>query len=509
MSFVRPILPWTALVVLLAGSAPSAARAAEEGTIEPVEELEHVPDDEAAAPLPSEEPGQESAPEGAESGPMYVLEGIEVEGNHKTSDSTILFFVHLEEGQTFSPVDERLEKDRYTLLATGWFSDVSFSLEKGAEHGHVVLVIEVVERSTFVIRDLALGFTHVTPYGGISVADYNFLGRGMNLGGGVVVGDPHLGFDVRFTHPFIFHSRFSLGLRFTWLKGVDWLGFDDVVAVWEGASEPRSLARVETLRRGGTLSLGFDIIPQFSIGLRYRLEVVDATMPVAASHTRGGMTQPVDFGLLRGRSYLSIVSGVFEYDSRDDPFLPSRGFLIGLSAEISTPLFGSSYSFTKFTFDYDHFFELPWKHVMHVELCAGLIAGSAPFFERFYLGDYTDFIPDRVMGLAFDHRRSLDLFRTTIGAMRYEDIVASLELEYAIPLYRSGSGVYGVDFFFSFGLFTLSRARDLHVTGERRGDVSAFPLDLTANLGFRLDTVAGYFELSLANMMALVPLEGG
>ncbi len=446
--------------------------------------------------------------EAGPAGPLYVLEKIVIEGNRKTTDSTILFFMHIEVGETFSPQDAALEMDRYTLLATGWFSEVDFSLEKGSEHGHVVLVIEVVERSTLVIRDLALGVTHITPYGGISVADYNFLGRGLSLGGGVVVGSPHMGFDLSFTHPFIFHSRFSVGLRLLWIQGVDWLGFDDVVAVWPGAADPLSIAKVTYMRRGGVLGLGFDILPQFSLGLRYRFEVVDASMPVAASNQRNGMTETIDFGLLPGRSFLSTISGVFEYDSRDDPFLPSRGLKVAFSAEISTPLLGSAYSFTKFEVGYDHLFRLPWKHVLNLTFFAGLIAGHAPFFERFYLGDFTDFIPDRVMGMAFDHRQSPNVFSTSISAMRYEDIAAKLALSYAIPLYRSQSGVYGVDFFFSFGLYTLARAKDLHISGEGRQQVSAFPLDLTADLGFRVDTVAGYFEFSLANMMALVPLKG-
>lgn len=488
-----------AAALALAAPGPSAAQQDEDqdGPADAQEEPE------------GQDGAQTSGPDAQDdAGPMYVLEDIELEGNHKTADSTILFFVDLDVGETFSPHDERLEKNRYTLLATGWFSSVEFSLKKGELRDHVILVIRVQERSTFVIRDLTAGITHITPFGGISVADYNFLGRGINLGGGVVVGSPHLGFDLRFTHPFIFHSRFSLGLQAYYLKGNDWMGFDDVVAVWPGSEDPLSVARVGYVRRGGVLSLGFDIIPQFSLGLLYRLEVVDGSMPVAASHRRNGMTEAIDFGLLSGRSFISTITGLFEYDSRNEPFLPSKGLRITLSAEISSPLFGSSYSFTKFTAEYNHYFRLPWKHVLKVNVFAGLIAGDAPFFERFYLGDFTDFIPGRVMGMAFDHRQSPNVFNTSIESMRYEDIAARLELEYAVPLYRSDSGVYGVDFFFSFGLFSLARARDLHLTGEGQQEKSPFPIDLTSNIGFRVDTVAGYFELSLANIMGLVPLKG-
>jgi outer membrane protein assembly factor BamA len=442
-------------------------------------------------------------------GPVYVLEKIEIEGNDKTADATILFFVHLKEGQTFSPGDGRLEKSKYSLLATGYFSDVDLVLEKGTERGLVVLVIRVVERSTFVFRDLALGFSDITGYGGLSVADYNFLGRGINLGGSLVVGDPHLGVDLHFKHPFIFRSRFSFGLGGYWLSGNDYMGYDNVVAVWPGLTDPQTrFARVSYLRRGGRLSLDFNLVPQLSLGLEVRFEVVDSTLPVAASHSRGSKTEPIDFGLLPGRSFISSIAGVIGYDSRNDPFLPTRGLKLALLAQFSSPIIGSSYSYTKFVFAYDQLFRLPWQHSIRLGFMAGIIAGHAPFFERFYIGDLSDFISRRVLGMAFEHRRSPNLFHTSIKHMRYEDIAAKLSFEYIMSLYRHAKGVYGVDFFVSFGLLTLARAKDLRLSRDAYENVSPFPLDLTANVGFRMDTGVGYFEISLSNLLGLVPLKG-
>ncbi|MBW2261124.1 MAG: BamA/TamA family outer membrane protein [Deltaproteobacteria bacterium] len=448
-------------------------------------------------------------PEEELQGPVYVLESIEIRGNQKTSDATVLFFVQMSEGESFSPGDGRLEKSKYALLATGYFSDVELSLEKGSERGDVVLVITLVERSTFVFRDLVLGFSDITAYGGLSVADYNFLGRGIDLGGGLVVSDSHLGVDIHFRHPFIFHSRFSFGIHGYWLQGNDYMGYDDVIAMWPGMSEPQTrFARVSYLRRGGALELDFELVPQLTLGLEVRFEVVDATMPTAASHQVGGTTEPIDFGLLPGRSFISCISGVIGYDSRNDPFLPTRGLKLALTAEFSSPIIGSSYSYTKFVFTYDQLFRLPWNHSIRIGFLAGIIAGHAPFFERFYIGDLSDFIAQRVLGMAFEHRRSPNVFGTSIKDMRYEDIVGKLSLEYVISLYRHKRGVYGVDFFFSLGLFTLARARDLKIARDKYDEVSPFPLDLTSNIGFRMDTGIGYFEISVSNLLGLVPLRG-
>jgi outer membrane protein assembly factor BamA len=442
-------------------------------------------------------------------GPVYTLEKIVVEGNSKTSDGTILFFVLVEEGETFEPDDGRLENTKYQLLATGYFSDVDLELEKGSERGLVVLVITVVERSTFVLRDLVLGFSDLTAYGGLSAADYNFLGRGIDLGGSLVVGDPHLGVDLRFKHPFIFRSRFSLGLGGWWLSGNDYMGYDSVVSVTKGLSDPQTrFARVGYLRRGGSLSLGFELVPQLSLGLEYRFEAVEASLPVAASHKRGGVTEPIDFGLLPGRSFISSITGVISYDSRNDPFLPTSGLMMSLTAEFSSPIIGSSYSFTKFVFTYDQLFRFPFKHSLRLSFLAGIVAGHAPFFERFYIGDFSDFIARRVLGMAFEHRRSPNFLHTSIKDARYEDIAAKLSVEYIVTLYRHKKGVYGVDFFLSAGLFVLARAKDLRLARETYENVFPYPLDLTANIGFRMDTGIGYFEISLANLLGLVPLEG-
>jgi len=442
-------------------------------------------------------------------GPVYFLEKIEIKGNHKTSRSTILFFVHIKRGQTFSPDDERIEKSRYALLASGYFSEVDLSLAKGSEKGRVVLVITVVERSTLVLRDVVIGVSDLMTYGGLSVADYNFLGRGINLGGSLVVGDPHLGIDLRFRHPFIFKSRFSFGLGGYWLSGNDYMGYDNVHAVSPGITDPRTrFARVSYLRRGGNLDLDFELVPQLSLGLELRFEAVDSSFPIAASHTRGGVTEPIDFGLLPGRSFLASISGIIAYDSRNDPFLPTSGLRIALSTEFSSPIIGSSYSFTKFIFTYDQFFRLPWGHSLGLSFLAGFIAGHAPFFERFYIGDFSDFIANRVLEMAFEHRRSPNLLGTSIKDARYEDIAAKLAFEYVIPLYRHRKGIYGVDFFFSFGLFTLARAKDLKLARDTYENVAPVPIDLTTNLGFRMDTGIGYFEISLANLLGLVPLRG-
>ena len=76
---------------------------------------------------------------------------------------------------------------RYRLLALGYFLDVRLSVTRGASRGGVVLVVEVEERGTIVINELFPSTSAATAFwGGADVSETNFLGRGINLGGGFV-----------------------------------------------------------------------------------------------------------------------------------------------------------------------------------------------------------------------------------------------------------------------------------------------------------------------------------
>jgi outer membrane protein insertion porin family len=440
--------------------------------------------------------------------PRYTLERIVIEGNTKTTDKTILFFIPLKKGQSFSPDSLELAKSRGRLLATGWFSDVVFTLQKGSKKGDVVLRIKVEERSTLLISNLILGVSKITSYGGLEITEHNFLGRGLSLSGSFVVGNPYRGFKAEFADPSILSSPFSVGMAFYYTSGIDYLGSDDVVAVYADSEQATTgPARIDYKRIGGSFKGAVTLFKALTLTLKYRFEFIEAILPIAAASTRGGVTEPLDFGLISGKSYISTLSALLSFDTRNDPFLPSGGINLNIGIEISNTLFGSTYNYSKYTLSLDWFKKLPWGHVIRLGFIGGLITGNAPLFEKFYIGDLSDFIPDRVLGMAFDKRSSFNLLRTSINAMRYESIAAKLLAEYIIPLYRKKKAIYGIDFFFSLGLFMLASPEDFSVPPAGYKDVSPAPIDLTANMGFRLDTSAGYFDISVGTLLNLIPIE--
>jgi hypothetical protein len=107
--------------------------------------------------------------------------------------------------------------------------------------------------------------------------------------------------------------------------------------------------------------------------------------------------------------------------------------------------------------------------------------------------------------LAFDDRPAPNFLGTSIAEIRYGDYSASINTEYRIPLYRGRRSVLGIDLFGRFGVFGLASDRDLERPPNNRRGLSTVPIDLTAGLGFRMDTTLGGFAFSFSNVLGFIP----
>ncbi|HEY8079855.1 MAG TPA: BamA/TamA family outer membrane protein, partial [Labilithrix sp.] len=238
----------------------------------------------------------------------------------------------------------------------------------------------------------------------------------------------------------------------------------------------------------------------------YRLEKIDASLPLAASHRRGLDVEPIDFFLDNGSSVLSTVSATLVHDTRDEPFLPTRGWHVLALAEASLSPLGSDYKYGKLVLRSSRWIPLPWDHVLRIEGILGGIFGNAPLFEKFYVGDYTDLRPHRALDLAFDRRAAPNFLSTDIAEVRYGDYAARLNFEYRIPLYRGTKTVYGVDFFGSVGAYAVAEERDISTPARGYTGFGKVPMDLTFNFGFRADTAVGGFAIGIANLVGFIPI---
>lgn len=450
-------------------------------------------------------------------GLRYVLEGIEVRGNTTTLARVILRFVPFQRGAVLDVDDKELQLTRFRLLGTGFFRDVQLSLRRGTQRGHVVLVVDVVERNTIIVNDLWLGLSAdaepngqarpLTAFGGVDVSEQNLAGTGVALGGAIALADRQLALRTRISDPSFLRSSWTAEAQLLYNNAKDFFGNRDVLVDDPTQKVAQDFAVVSYRRFGGLIGGGHEL---GSVATRafldYRLEKIDASLPLAASHKRGLDIEPIDFDLPPGSSILSTLSATLVHDTRDEPFLPTKGWHVLGLAEVSLTPFGSDYPYTKLVLRGSRWMPLPWDHVLRLEGILGTVFGDAPLFEKFYVGDYTDLRPHRALDLAFDRRAAPNFFNTAIAEVRYGDHAARLNAEYRIPLYRGRKSIYGVDLFGSVGLYAVANRKDIERPARGYSGFQQIPVDLTFNLGLRADTAAGGLALGIANFLGFIPI---
>jgi outer membrane protein assembly factor BamA len=453
-------------------------------------------------------------------GLRYVLEGVEIRGNTSTLAHVIQRFVPFRAGDTLDVDDKELLLTRFRLLSTGFFRDVQLSLRRGTRRGYVILQVDVVERNTIVVNDLWLGLSAdaepngrarpLTAYGGIDVSETNLAGTGVALGGAIALADRQLALRTRISDPDFVRTGWAAEAQLLFNNAKDFFGNRDVLVDDPTQKVAQDYAVVGYQRFGGLVGVGHELGSVATrLFLDYRIEKIDAALPVAASHLRGLDVEPIDFYLRPGSSVLSTVSATLVYDTRDEPFLPTRGWhVLGLAEASLTPL-GSDYPYTKLVLRASRWIPVAWDHVLRIEGVFGGVFGDAPLYEKFYVGDYTDLRPHRALDLAFDRRAAPNFLNTSIAEVRYGDYAARVTAEYRIPLYRGRKSIYGVDLFGSGGFYAVADGRD--ITSPARGyhGFSKVPVDLTFNLGLKADTAAGGFSIGLANLIGFIPTRSG
>jgi outer membrane protein assembly factor BamA len=452
-------------------------------------------------------------------GLRYTLEGVEIRGNTTTLARVILRYVPYRPGDTLDVGDKEIELTRYRLLGTGFFREVNLSLRRGSRRGNVILVVSVVERNTITVNNVWLGLATdanpdgstrpITAYGGLDVSENNLAGTGIALGGALVVADNQLGLRARVADHAFLGTAWTLEAQFLYNHAEDFFGNKDVLIDDPTQQVLQDYAVVQYDRFGGSLGAGHDLGLSTQIFLNYRLEGLNATLPVAASDHRGNDIEPIDFYILPGSSILSTLSATVRYDTRDEPVLTTGGDVVSAVVDASLTPLGSDYPYAKVQLRAQHFHRLPWGHVLRLDAFAGGIFGTAPLFEKFYVGDFSDLLPDRALDLNFDRRTAPNYFNTDISLVRYGQYAAELNAEYRVPIYHGTRSIYGVDLFASAGLYGDCNAQDLTNPAAGYTGFATVPIDLTFNLGLRADTAFGGVVLGLSNFIGLLPLSGG
>ncbi len=455
----------------------------------------------------------------------YVLEGIVVIGNERTTARTVRKFVPLKQGDFLDPESPELVETEWRLMGTGWFGSVEIRLERGAQRGYVVLVVQVKERNTVVIEQLVAGLSEgvrnttdsgrtLFPWLGFKVTETNLAGAGIRLSGTTLLSEFQQGGRVDLRYPKLIKSAYGLRFATFFLNGREFYGNNPLVSVPCGLPTCPGTSIVANAvvryRRGGfMIGTGRDITPKLRYSLDWVGDIVSVlNRPEAASEQRGNDIAPINFAIQDGRSFVSSLRFALTFDKRDDPGITKEGVLFRGVITAGTRFLGSDYDFLQLEAWVRRWWRLPWKHTIRLGAFGGAAFGNTPFFYLFHVSDLSDLIPSRFLEMQLDARPPPNLLGTSVENNQLGELAWRIDLGYDIPVYERvrDHGLREINLYTLIGIYGLADLRDPRTGLNGYSGFSRFPLDLTFDFGFRFDTRVGVFQVGFSTLVGFIRL---
>jgi outer membrane protein insertion porin family len=296
-------------------------------------------------------------------GPRAYIERIEIVGNTRTLDEVIRRELRLYEGDAYNRI--LVDRGRRRLVALDFFEKIDMKEEQGSASDRIVLIVEVVEKSTGSLN-LSIGYsTSEGVIGAIGLTERNLLGRGQNVRLNTQLSFKRQQIDFGFTEPYFLGMPLSAG-------------FD----LFATRSDDSDTSSYKSSRLGGALRTGFRIDEYQSVSLRYSLTRRD----LEVDEDERASPAILD---AEGVSWKSAITGAYVYDDLDNPIRPTKGFrfksqieIAGLGGDVYyASIDNSAYYFTPLMFD---------GIILKLEGNAGhmlpLTSDDIPIQDRFFKG---------------------------------------------------------------------------------------------------------------------------
>jgi outer membrane protein insertion porin family len=428
---------------------------------------------------------------------QFFVNRINFTGNTKTRDKVMRREFILEEGRVFS--SGWLDASVLRLNQLGFFDKIEekdYEVKPDDKTGLVDVNVKVKEKS-----QRSIGFTGGVSgisgsFLGINYSDNNFFGRGETLELSITGGTRTTDFVVSFTEPYLFDSKWSLGLslynqRYRY-DTYSAFGMTDL------SGQPTELFTQKTT--GTTLSLNRRLgFSHWSFGGSYTYQRI-GIKNVAAGFETYALGQFVGFaptsdpyaalnGIIR-----SEITPMLSYNSTNSYFNPTRGTSMNLSVAVSGGSLGGDFSMIRPTVEVRHFFPDKWlthgRNVFGFHLLGQYIQSynnsSVPFFDRFFIGGENTirgFDIRSISPLAISSTPQYDSngmpvidLKTGLPSVTRNiipvggDTVGVFNFEYRIPI----AGPLSVAAFYDLGMARVTRKQSL-------GDFGASSIDLVGS----------------------------
>jgi outer membrane protein insertion porin family len=295
-------------------------------------------------------------------GPKTYVERIEIRGNTRTRDYVIRREFDVSEGDAFNQV--MIQRAKRRLEALNFFETVEVSTAPGSEADQVVLVVDVVDKST---GEFSVGAGYTT--GGDSpgpqiegaITERNFLGRGQFIKFSAGGGENSRDFQFSFTEPYFLGRRIAAG-------------FD----IYQ---RQREYDDYESETLGGSIRFGLPITENLSTQIAYNLSREEYTLddncePLQPGDPGFPNDNPCNVSLaiidaVDDSPWIkSSVSGAINYSTIDDTKNPHSGIFANITTEVAG--LGGDAQFVKLTTRASYY------HTLSEELdIVGIVFGGA------------------------------------------------------------------------------------------------------------------------------------
>lgn len=299
-------------------------------------------------------------------GPRVYIERIEIIGNVRTLDEVIRRELRLVEGDAYNRI--LVDRARRRLTALDFFEKIDFREAPGSAPDKVVLIIEVLEKSTGTLSFSAGYSTTEQGIGSISVSERNLLGRGQFIRLQTSLSFKRQSVDFSFTEPYFLGRPMSAG-------------FD----AFATRTDQRRESSFTTQQIGGALRFGFPLSDYSRLQTKYGFthRIVDVNDPSKVS---------LAIAEAEGADNISAAALTYIFDNLDNPLRPTSGVRVELTETLAG--LGGDVYYIRSEVDGYYFRPLFFEGVVlklrasagHVE---GWLGEDVPILDRFFKGSDT------------------------------------------------------------------------------------------------------------------------
>ncbi|MDX2233779.1 MAG: outer membrane protein assembly factor BamA [Hyphomonadaceae bacterium] len=318
-------------------------------------------------------------------GPRVFVERIDIVGNTRTLDQVVRRELRVSEGDAFNRV--LLDRSRARIRALGFFKSVEIEEREGSEPDRAIVEVKVEEDTTGELA-FAAGFSSTDNFlFDVSVSERNLRGRGQFVRLRASTSSRRQQVDIRFTEPRFMGRDLAAGVDLFTLR-TDYLD--------ESSFENQST--------GFGLRASFPITDTTGMGLTYTLRIDDTEVADLLVDLDGDFTTVNDLvdqcsravpitqrPLLcdqEGEFLTSVFGYAFNWDRRNDPIDPTRGFDLSVRQDFAG--LGGDVKYFRTEVEGGTYYGLFPDVVASFSLSAGYVAGwgdeDVRINDRFFKG---------------------------------------------------------------------------------------------------------------------------